>query len=164
MEVKNIYYPNKRIMESGPLNDLGKQGKWRYFSEEGSLVRMVEYLNDQKNGQSTRYFPNGIIAVQFEYKNDILDGPGFEYYSNGKIKEEWKYENGKYHPINFWNEEGEQILINGTGYTIFHGGVAGLEISRIHLKNGQYIGEEKISKITRLEIRDIDTESDGELS
>ena len=144
MKEEKEFYTNGQLMESGFVNDYGKQGKWFFYNEDGTILKEVEYKDDVEHGLFTRYFDNGKIALQSNFKDGRYDGPGIEYYENGQVKEDWIYRNEIFFSINFWNENGEQTLIEGKGFKIAKFGTAGGDVYIQYIENGSLVKEEKI--------------------
>lgn len=104
-----------------------KQGLWKFFYSDGTLMEEVTYLNDKKNGFLKRYDENGVLVKIEKYVNDVLqtDVPELkeyeirkDYYSNGQIKVEGSYFNNKPDGIRReYDEEGNIIK----GYIFFDG-------------------------------------------
>lgn len=139
------YHKNGKVKESGAANKKGKQGKWQFFNENGSLSIEAEYKDDEENGPFIRYFEDGKVAYKSNFKEGIHDGLGFEYYENGHPKEEWVYESGAYSPINFWDVNGNQLMKDGTGKKIeeFH---SGLRVEQ-HFVKGKSVKEVKLNTV-----------------
>jgi antitoxin component YwqK of YwqJK toxin-antitoxin module len=136
-------YDNNQVKEKGYLDSKGKQGKWLYYYENGSLFKEVEYLNDIENGIFLRYFDNGQMAYKSNFMHGKHTGPGIEFYENGNIKEEWIYKNEEFFPINSWNEKGIQTMKNGTGYKIEK---YSFNIDKVYFENGRFIKRVEISR------------------
>jgi len=89
----SYYYPNGQIQTSFKKDSLGVQsGEVNYWYENGTLNWSYFLDND---GKHTR--------------------PYMEYYPTKKIKLEVDRSEEKPRYINFWDEEGNQLLTNGTG-------------------------------------------------
>ena len=135
------FYGNGNIMEVGYEDDLGKQGVWLFYNKNGSLFKEEEYLNNTPNGRFVRYHENGTIAYETLLVNGLHDGRGASYYENGVIEEEWYYEKGAYFPVNYWAENGEHLLKNGTGKKPFVFGVFDEKIVEQYFENGKFVKE-----------------------
>lgn len=123
MEKEIIYYPNGKVEKEGYLLDGKKEGMW------------------------VRYFENGVKEIEMTYKQGELSGSCCEWYENGQLAEEGEYRNGAYKVINYWNEQGEQLLINGTGKTIRKFGATQGDIYEQYFKEGKFKGEKKIAGV-----------------
>jgi len=140
------YYEDGKLKEKGLANKKGKQGKWQFYNENGSLFIEAEYKDDEEHGVFIRYFEDGKIAIKSNFKNGVREGHGIEYYENGHAREEWIYESGEYSPINFWDEKGNQLMKDGTGKKLeeFH---SGLKVEQ-YFENGRAIKEVKLNTIS----------------
>lgn len=89
----------------------------RYFYPNGQVKTSLRDNSDGKMiGEYSRYHENGSLA--FSYQLDVNGkhtGPYFEYYPDGskKVEVDHRGEEPKY--INYWDENGVQQLIDGTG-------------------------------------------------
>jgi len=63
--------------------------------DDGKLSEICMYVNDEKNGLSTRYYENGKISAQGNMKNNQQDGEWKYFDSDGKNPETKKYINGE---------------------------------------------------------------------
>jgi len=75
--------------KGGKLN-----GEVRIY-DDGKLTEICMYVNDEKNGLSTRYYENGKISAQGNMKNNQQDGEWKYFDSDGKNPETKKYINGE---------------------------------------------------------------------
>ncbi len=94
---EEVFYPNgileKRIYRSLETNE--QIGLYEEWYDNGQLAQKGNYLSDYKR-----------------------HGQWLEFYKNGSKKSEIEYRDDRYYAINYWNEQGEQLLINGTGLYI----------------------------------------------
>ena len=146
MKEITVFDSSNRPKERGFVNDLGKQGRWIYFFDNGSIFKEVQFKDNLEHGTFKRYFENGQIAVLSNFTNGVREGKGIEYYENGRPKEEWEYRNGKFFAISFWDENGVQTIIDGSGYKIEKYGYAEADVKKEFYKNGICVDEEIISK------------------
>jgi len=65
-----------------PLRD----GTWREFNRQGTLVFEGTYVNDRLEGFAVRYFGNGQPEYEVIFKDGWLSGPWTRYYDNGQIR------------------------------------------------------------------------------
>jgi antitoxin component YwqK of YwqJK toxin-antitoxin module len=141
------YFENGKIKSKGFKSENNKEGKWLIYSEQGFIFKEENYLNGLLNGIVKRWYENGNLAVESEYAQGISNGIWHEYYENGAKKEEGFYVDNKYQIRNFWIENGEQTLINGTGYKIEKYGFSEMDIYKQFFENSLFIKEEKISSL-----------------
>lgn len=78
-----------------------------YVEDNVKYIRLVEYLNGEKNGILERYFLNGKINLKKEYLKGEANGMEIGYYENGKINYSCNYKNNKV--------EGENIIFYENG-------------------------------------------------
>lgn len=81
-----------------------------YYPESGIIAESIEYIDNLKNGEFRKYFPEGSIMTEGTYVNNQLEGNFVLYFPNGKIQLEGKYNNGR--QIGNWNyfdEDGNQV-------------------------------------------------------
>lgn len=72
--------------------DMGKDGRWEYFTQNG-VLKSVEHFKDGKlHGEEINYYPNGEISDKWIYKNDSLSGYYASYFLNGNIYAQGWYE------------------------------------------------------------------------
>jgi antitoxin component YwqK of YwqJK toxin-antitoxin module len=117
-------------------------GTQKEYDKEGRLHKQEIILFQPRVTETTYYFPNGQIEMSltkdslntqfgetiYWHENGTLKrrflldsggnhtSPYLEYYPNGKKKEEVDLREGNTRYINFWDREGNQLLINGTGF------------------------------------------------
>lgn len=117
------------------------------FYNNGQLEFECEILNEERHGKFIRYFENGEIELVGNYELGKHSGLWTEYYENGQIAETGEYRNQEYCVNNFWNEDGQQLLINGTGKTIRKFGASQGDIYEQYFLEGNFIGEKKIEGV-----------------
>ena len=64
-----------------------------YVEDNVKYVRLIEYLNGEKNGILERYYLNGKINLKKEYTKGIANGIEIGYFENGKIDFSCYYKN-----------------------------------------------------------------------
>jgi antitoxin component YwqK of YwqJK toxin-antitoxin module len=116
--------------------------------ESGQIKRIGRYRNDKKHGQWVFFFENDIVKWIGNYDDGSEFGIWKEWYESGQLKEECKYLNGEKYALNFWDKEGNQILIDGTGYTVEEYGSSDADVYKHYYKDGVFEKEEKISGVT----------------
>jgi antitoxin component YwqK of YwqJK toxin-antitoxin module len=106
------YYSNKDLYE---IKEYYKSGAIR---TEGFSKNKDNFA---KEGELTLYFENGNKYKVCHYLNKKLIGKEFEWYENGNKKREIEYtispkkEESKIKIIQYWNQNNNQMVIDGTG-------------------------------------------------
>lgn len=94
-----FYYPNKQIEQKGKYDKKGRaQGEWKWFYENGALMREEIYVNNLRDGLMTEYTEDGKIITKGEYIEDLQEGTWM--YETSEYKEIGKYVNDK--PDSLW--------------------------------------------------------------
>ncbi len=104
-----LYHPNGYISSQGLFIDQKKEGKWKYFSAytAGYLIGEETFSENQRNGLSEKFYPDGAKGESLNYKNDIKNGPWLKYYANGSIMLRAGFKEGKLDgSYEFFNEDG----------------------------------------------------------
>jgi uncharacterized protein len=87
-----FYYPNKQIEQKGKYDKKGRaQGEWKWFYENGALLREENYVNNKRDGIMTEYTEEGKIITKGEYIEDLQEGIWI--YETPEYKEIGKYVN-----------------------------------------------------------------------
>lgn len=126
MEFEKIYYANGQLKQCGCTEDGKRCGLWITYHE------------------------NGVKEWEWNFRDGEPIGFYQEWYDNGQLAEEGEHVNGKFKVINFWDENGIQILSNGTGKTIRKFGAWGGDVYEQYFKDYEYLGEKKIAGYTYL--------------
>jgi antitoxin component YwqK of YwqJK toxin-antitoxin module len=135
----------------GFLENGKNEGLWYYFYETGELKQEIEYANGIKNGMCKFFGKDGKLLVHSANVNGKLNGEWCEYYEDGRLKETGKYCNDKYSPIDFWDENGKQLLKNGAGKKIEVYGVWPMtDVYEQYFEDGKFVKEIKIEGYTIL--------------
>ncbi|MGV3460518.1 MAG: DMP19 family protein [Flavobacterium sp.] len=88
------------------------------YHENGALQSRTfrAIANGERTGLYEEWFDNGQLAETGTYKGDYeRQGPWNEFYSNGNKRTEGEYGDGSYKAVNHWDEDGTQLLKDGTG-------------------------------------------------
>jgi len=94
-----FYYPNEKVEQRGKYDKKGRaQGEWKWYYENGSLLREEIYLDNLRNGIMIEYTEDGKIITKGEYIDDMQEGIWF--YETPEYKEIGKYVNDK--PDSLW--------------------------------------------------------------
>lgn len=97
---------SKETYNNGKLNG----PSLTFYPESEKVAESIEYKNDLKEGDFKKYFPNGSIMTEGKYKNNQLEGNFILYFPNGKIQLKGKYKNGR--QIGNWSyfdEDGNKV-------------------------------------------------------
>ncbi len=144
-------YGFKEVIAIGELVNNKKQGRWKFYLGNGMLWREVEFKNGIENGSWKMWHEEtGKIYIDQYLIDGKSNGYWREYYENGQIKEEGGYMKGKYSPINFWDENGNQLMKEGTGIKIDRRGISGLAVYHWFYDRGKFVREEQIEGYTIL--------------
>jgi antitoxin component YwqK of YwqJK toxin-antitoxin module len=139
------------FLSRGFLKNEKKEGTWFYFYETGELKQEIEYENGIEHGAYKFFGKDGTLLISSTQFNGLLDGEWREYYENGQLKEIGQYKKNEYYPIDFWDQEGNQLLKNGTGKKIEEYGTGALvDIYEQYYNNSKFIKEVKIQGYTYL--------------
>jgi uncharacterized protein len=74
-EVKGIY----------EVGDEGKDGKWEYYDQNGTLTEIENYNKGVLQGDNTTYFINGKVISSMYFEKGKADGLKKEYFINGQL-------------------------------------------------------------------------------
>lgn len=106
--------------------DIGLNGPYESYNEEGVLVAKGQYANGRANGEWRYYFFDGKLSEVKTFKDDFGIGTWIGYhYSTGKIAYTEVYDNEKYYwPVphtSRYNEQGKvvyekEIMKDGKGF------------------------------------------------
>jgi uncharacterized protein len=137
-------YPSKIFKAEGYLIDGKKNGLWKYYYENGTKHREIIYEKGIENGEWKMWHENGNPYIEQTKLNRKTIVIWKEYYNTGRIKEVGLYSENDYSPIDFWDEEGNHLLINGNGKKIEKLGVGGIDIFEHYYENGKLTKENRI--------------------
>jgi len=144
MKLVEEYHNNGRLKAIGNVSSLNvKDGLWVYYYDDGTKHKEVLY-NDGVDIEWKSWFKNGTIQVE-KFRVNEQDWSLKEYYENGNIKEVGVYRNGEYVPLEFWDEDGNHLLHDGTGKKIEKFGYLELDVYEHYFEKGVFIKEVKIS-------------------
>ncbi len=93
-----IYYNNGKLAAEGKYIEQLKHGEWKYYSYYNSNLSYTEnYLNGEKHGVSTVYYPNGKISETLNFSNNKEHGIWVQYFQNGRVSLKSSFKEGKLH-------------------------------------------------------------------
>ncbi len=85
------------------------------YDLDSNLFLKAKMVNDFLNGKATYYHKNGKIRATGKYLDNIKNGVWTFFYPNGNLEKVLNFVNGSPLIVAYYNEKGEQIVINGTG-------------------------------------------------
>ncbi len=87
------WYPGKKSIKfQGGQDELGnRDGKWTFYSENGTELSFTLYNHGKKEGFSLVKYPNGRIHYRGEYQNDEMIGLWSTYDEKGNLINEKEY-------------------------------------------------------------------------
>lgn len=95
--------------------------RWYYDKGNPKKLESKQIDTNESSGPYKEWYDNGQLAKSGADKSDYeREGEWLQFYKDGSKKEEAEYIDGKYKLKNYWNENGEQTLKNGTGYCEFY--------------------------------------------
>jgi hypothetical protein len=84
-------YANGVTESSGKVKHYKKQGVWKYWSEDGALVKTVTYKDDVKEGLYTEYYPGGKKSAEGVFTSNLKTGTWNTWYNDGKLSSKLNY-------------------------------------------------------------------------
>ncbi|MDT8412427.1 MAG: tetratricopeptide repeat protein [Vicingaceae bacterium] len=73
--------------------ELGKEGRWEYYNQNGTLSSIEHFKDGKLHGEEIRYHANNKISDTWTYNNDTLSGYYANYLADGNIYAQGWYEN-----------------------------------------------------------------------
>jgi antitoxin component YwqK of YwqJK toxin-antitoxin module len=139
---------DKSLSKGEIINGL-KEGEWLFYYPDGKIMAKELYKNDELNGKSFSYYPNGLLSGIEYWVDDLQEDSAFYFHPNGKLNRKGRYEKGVYQGIwltFFENEVLNQLvyyvdgLPDGKSKNWFSSGLIEEEGSyRFGKKDGQFI-------------------------
>ena len=71
-----------------------KHGWYKAYNENGTLVSLQNFYEDELNGRLIKYYSDGQIEIIGNYKDGYKDGKWVEYHNSGNVIREYCYYNG----------------------------------------------------------------------
>jgi len=112
------YYENGVLLYQAKLDTINDLLTHNSFYKYGNPKEVESTYKDQTKriGEYKKWHENGnLINVRNYNTNGDPNGEWLYFYNNGDRKSEAEYRNGTYLLKNYWAEDGEQTLINGSG-------------------------------------------------
>ncbi|HAD80415.1 MAG TPA: hypothetical protein DCF99_15005 [Flavobacteriaceae bacterium] len=147
-----IRYDNGKIKSIIGLNENDqKEGITYEYFPNGLLLKETSYVNDKKEGLEISYFTNGYIESRGIYINGLAEGEFNYFYKNGKpFATLFFYNDLVISAKNCFTSKGEIVycgpLTNGNGVFLKYDKKGNL-ISKDYFKNGKIIRTENIEVI-----------------
>lgn len=97
------FYAGGAVKQEGTFRNDKKHGYFKDYAENGDLIRIQKYIDDQLQPEAAEvqkldirneYHPNGVIKSTSMYRNGILEGISTEYDETGKILKSTEYMGG----------------------------------------------------------------------
>ena len=109
----------------------GAEGTWKYYNDNGTLLSVGNFKNNNLTGEYTSYHKNGDVESIYHYVNDTLSGYFVAYHQNGRMSVQGMFKDGEQHDewryyfpnqtikaINFFHQgklHGEQKVFSAEG-------------------------------------------------
>ncbi len=134
-----IYDNNGKVVAEGIVTEKGeKEGKWKFYYENGQVRAEGRYVRNMRTGTWKFYDRNGRIEQTGSYRNGKPEGTWQWFYEDGTLRREEEYFNGK--------EDGHYVEYDRDGNMIAEGNYIEGEkdgIWKIHvgdiIQEGKYI-------------------------
>ena len=108
---KNIihieYHENGQVRHEVKFEDFKIKAKdtwmnefrWKqtWWFDNGQIEKVVNYVNDKRDGKWLAWYWHGQIKTEVNHKNGNLEGRQTEYFENGQIDMEGIFKDGNYH-------------------------------------------------------------------
>ncbi len=149
LDMREEYYDNGKVKNSGPYRLGKKQGNFREYDINGNAIGGGLYDNDVKMGEGMidslgrrvghwkLFYPHGELRSEGDYIQGMKDGPWSYFYDNGKIEQkgsyrddlphgqwQWYFVDGSIHRDEFYRkgkEDGHAIEYDSLGVVINEG-------------------------------------------
>jgi antitoxin component YwqK of YwqJK toxin-antitoxin module len=111
------FYDNFTIKQEGTFKDDKKNGYFKDYDEEVSLVSVKKYINDVEQIEApeltslkikTDYYPSGKVKTVASYNGDVAEGVRREYNEEGKIIAGYVFTKGALTGEGIVDEEGNK--------------------------------------------------------
>ena len=72
--------------------------RWKqtWWFDNGQIEKVVNYVNDKRDGKWFAWYWHGQIKTEVNHKNGNLEGRQTEYFENGQIDMEGIFKDGNY--------------------------------------------------------------------
>ncbi len=102
-------------IDYGHLQSSLRVGKWRDWDDQGNLLKISHFKDNELHGRQVIFYENGQVKVEEFYKNGERDSIMNEYHANGQLFRQLKYRDGEFiedHPNLEYHPNGQ---IRGKG-------------------------------------------------
>ena len=123
--VTTTNYDLKKVVKN--VNVPSDKYKYYIYNKANTIIEEGNYTDTESNkyvGKIIHYYKNGNRQNEVNFVNGRPFGLSSTYYENGNINEEVEYldlEELSYKKINYWDESGKQLIVNGNGFYIMDG-------------------------------------------
>ncbi len=126
VRIAKIYNDNGVLISEGIVDDEGnRNGPWKDFSADGTMIAEGAYVNSRRTGIWKFYNASGRLEQAGSYNNGRIDGTWRWYYPEGELLREEDYYQGR--------RDGQYTEYTRTGEIIAQGAYADGE------RNGEWI-------------------------
>lgn len=106
LDIRREYYEDGTLKMIGSYQEGSKQGIFREYGKEGSIINSYVYDGNVKvgegivdasgsyQGQWKLYFPSGELKAEGSFKEGKKEGPWMYYFVNGSIEQRGEYRDG----------------------------------------------------------------------
>jgi antitoxin component YwqK of YwqJK toxin-antitoxin module len=121
------YFENGQIKSWNEFVDGEQVGVQKEWYENGNQKKVVTINAKTGNIREQLYYDNGQLEEEYTSdKNSQRIGKWLKFWKDGNKKLEAEFKGGAVYFQNYWNEEGEHLLVGGNGlyvneYSIFEG-------------------------------------------
>lgn len=114
-----VYYPSGKLQSRGKVKNYKRVGEWKYYGEDGYLLRTVNFVNDTVHGKYTEFHPNGKPSSQGNYCMNEKCGNWQAWDAVGAIISDENFVHAQFYGIQrYWYSTGtlrDSIIYDGNG-------------------------------------------------
>ncbi len=108
MDVSFFHPDGKTKMSEGRFQHRKKEGNWKLWDINGTLLSDEMYKDSLLSGNCKYYSPNSNLLRDENYLKGIKEGAFTEYFDNGKMMKQGTYFKGRLNgPYKSWNSNGK---------------------------------------------------------
>ncbi len=104
---------DKQVLETGTFINGEKDGEWKSYSKEGTLIKVIHYSKGVLDGDVLFNYSSGKKKLSGSFSNGLKNGPWAFYSQEDKIQWDLTYQDGK--PIGnaqSYDKKGKKVLIS----------------------------------------------------